>query len=561
MKILLSTCLVSLSYAATISDKNMWLWPGVNVSGMEAPKEGDWGPRLTEDLFQASASKGFKGVRLPIKWSAHADTAAPYTVDPAFFARVDTVLGWARKHGLTSIVNMHHYDELFVDPARHTARFLAIWKQIAERYQSQSDSVFFEILNEPHDSLNATRWNALFPQALSVIRSSNPTRAVLIGTSDWGGPSSLSDLELPNDDNLIATFHYYSPMAFTHQGASWVSGANAWNGTRWTGSDLEKMQIANDLRAVANWSKAHNRPVNMGEFGSYGLHAQPADRQAWTAQVARQAEEFGLSWNYWELYLGFGIYDAAKKTWNENLTTGALLSSDKSILKFDTTFGGINLIKNGDFSNGKNFWSSGVWDAAGAATFDFAQGNCAANVSAVTPQPWNIQVMQSGFALEAGHQYVLSYRVKGSGAQISVGIGGGADVKYANYASQSTLTPDSIWTRQILVFKAPVSNPASVLSFNLGSKVGVLQIDDIGIYDQGAVTATANTPSAIGFQMSREGEVWLNRFDLSGQRLGTQSLGILKAGFHLLPKNMNLLDQVVEIRSADRVLYRGRIVP
>lgn len=551
---------VSVAQASTIAERNTWLVPGINVAGLEAPKEGDWGPKLTEEMFAATAAKGFKSVRIPIKWSNHADSVAPYTIDPVFMQRIDTVVSWAQKHGLVAIVNVHHYDSLFVNPTAHEARFLALWKQISEHYQSKSDSVFFEILNEPHDSLTSARWNTLFPKALNVIRASSPQRAVLVGTSDWGGPSGLSSLVLPKDSNLIATFHYYSPMTFTHQGASWVSGGDSWIGTRWLGNDLEKMQIDRDLRSAKAWSQQTGVPVHMGEFGAYGLHAQNADRQKWMAQVARQAEQNGFSWNYWELYQGFGIYDVQRKAWNDSLA-GALLAKDYSILKYDSTFGGANILRNGDFALGNQNWTSGVWDPSGAATFDYSGGQFGVHVTKASNQNWQIQLQQSGVNLQAGHTYVLVYKAKGSrGSKLSLGIIGGADVNYAYYAGQGAWSPDTAWQGQMLSFKMPVDNPNALVSFNLGEAIGDVQIDDLGLYDQGLSTPVMTKPWSGVYELKKSAPVELRLFNAGGGLQSIKSLGIQEAGTYALPA----VDQgpkvlYGEIYANQEMIWSGRL--
>ena len=65
-------------------------------------------------------------MRVPIRFSTHAATSAPFAIDPIFMARahhvVDTLLG----QGLNVIVDMHHYEELFVDPDGHRDRFAAL---------------------------------------------------------------------------------------------------------------------------------------------------------------------------------------------------------------------------------------------------------------------------------------------------------------------------------------------------------------------------------------------------------------------------------------------------
>jgi endoglucanase len=220
----------------------------VNFGNMlEAPKEGDWGISLEERFFQLTKEGGFSAIRLPIRWNTHAAAAAPYTVDPVFFARIDWAVKQATARGLSIILDFHHYDELMAQPQQHRERFLGIWKQVAERYKNASSNVFFEVLNEPHGALEPF-WNDYQKQAIAVIRKSNPTRALIVGPTGYNSAYKLSSLELPDDKNLIVTFHNYDPFRFTHQGAEWVEGATSWPKLEWTGTKV-------DLKArFQNWS-------------------------------------------------------------------------------------------------------------------------------------------------------------------------------------------------------------------------------------------------------------------------------------------------------------------
>ena len=221
---------------------------GINfANALEAPNEGDWGVTLQEGYAEAVRSAGFQTVRLPVKWSAHASAVAPYTVEPAFFARVDEVVGWIIERGMNVIVDFHHYDELHEDPAGHAERWLAIWRQIAEHYQDAPDTVLFELLNEPHGALDIDAWNDLVPQALAVVRETNPSRWVVVGPTDFNSIGALPSLAWPADDRLVLTVHYYDPFYFTHQGAEWVEPAPP-VGTTWTGTRVTPSP------AMTDWS-------------------------------------------------------------------------------------------------------------------------------------------------------------------------------------------------------------------------------------------------------------------------------------------------------------------
>lgn len=249
-------CLISsvpVSWAAStpeVIESNRSLGRGVNLgNALEAPAEGEWGLTLEAGWFDVISNAGFDSVRVPIRWSAHASRRAPFRIDESFFERIDWVLEQTRRTGLATIINVHHYDELMADPSRERKRYLAIWKQIAERYRSQPDNVVFELLNEPHGAFNdrPELWNALVAVALKTVRRSNPSRAVMVGPTRWQSIDQLEVLQLPDDPNLIVSVHYYEPFHFTHQGATWVTPTPP-VGEQWSGSKV-------DLSGgVQNWS-------------------------------------------------------------------------------------------------------------------------------------------------------------------------------------------------------------------------------------------------------------------------------------------------------------------
>lgn len=110
-----------------VAPASISLQRGINSGNMlEAPNEGDWGLAVQEEYFDLIKAAGFDFIRLPVRWNAHAALDYPYTIDPAFFARVDQVVGWALARDLTIIVNLHHYEELATDPWSHKDRFIGL---------------------------------------------------------------------------------------------------------------------------------------------------------------------------------------------------------------------------------------------------------------------------------------------------------------------------------------------------------------------------------------------------------------------------------------------------
>ena len=297
--------------------QNSRLGRGMNLgNALEAPNEGDWGVVVKSEYFDLIKNAGFSSVRLPIRWSTHVSANPPYVITTNFLQRVDWVVEQALARKLAVVINIHHYDEIMNDPAAHKARFLAIWQQLAAHYKNQSGDLFFELLNEPNGLLTSSLWNQYLQEAIAAIRQTNPGRTLIVGTANWYSITSLNTLELPaGDQSLIVAVHYYNPFQFTHQGADWVLGSDAWLGTKWSGTSAEQQAIQRDFSAAASWGVLHNRPLNIGEFGAYS-RADMTSRALWTDFVARTAEANGMSWHYWEFIAGFGVYNGTANDWN-----------------------------------------------------------------------------------------------------------------------------------------------------------------------------------------------------------------------------------------------------
>lgn len=299
---------------------------GINIGNtLEAPREGDWGPRLEAKHLDRIRQAGFDSIRVPVRWSTHAQTKPPYTIDPTFMQRVRWVVDEALRRDLKVMINIHHYEGLYADPEQHSDRFLALWRQIADEFAGAPSELVFEVLNEPHDNLDAGKWNRLLADALPIIREKHPERTIVVGPANFNSIDALQFLKLPQDrSNLVATFHYYSPFQFTHQGAGWLGDeSKQWKGTTWTGTPEQQRAVRNDLDRALRWSVENKIPIYLGEFGAY-QEADIDSRYQWTRFVADEAIERRIGIAYWEFYSGFGIYDPKRQRWHEGLRDAIL---------------------------------------------------------------------------------------------------------------------------------------------------------------------------------------------------------------------------------------------
>lgn len=306
------------------SEMNRRLGRGVNLgNALEARANEYWGVTLKADYFKWIADSGFQTVRLPVRWSDHASKRAPYAIDSVFMDTVLWAVNQALDRKLNVVIDMHHYEDLYKDPEAEKPRFLAMWKQIASKFSAFPPEVILEILNEPKDGLDAATWNRYLSMAIDTIRSVEPKRTLVIGTAPWGGLSGLDPLRLPDDSNLIVTVHYYDPHNFTHQGAAFEMGADVYLGTQWRATLAQRSQVDQDIAKIKAWAADRDRPIFMGEFGSYHL-ADTLSRACYAEYLSTKFSEAGFSWAVWNFSSDFGLMVDSTEAWHGYLT-GALL--------------------------------------------------------------------------------------------------------------------------------------------------------------------------------------------------------------------------------------------
>lgn len=282
---------------------------------LEPPSEGEWGGKKIETAdMDRIAKAGFNSIRLPVRWSTRAGKAAPYAIDPAFMKRVKSIVADARKAGLNVILNSHHFEELHKDPSpENIARLAGMWKQIAAEFANEPDAnLWFEIENEPHDKFNDSNLLTVLNPALAEIRKTNPTRPVIIGGEYWSGINSLKTLKLPDDPNIVPTFHYYDPFDFTHQGATWVDPVPPSGRSYGTAEDAKL--LAGDVEKVQVYTARTGKTPFMGEFGANGP-IPLSERVKYQTAVRTAFDELGIGMCAWAYTNTFPLWDQQTGKW------------------------------------------------------------------------------------------------------------------------------------------------------------------------------------------------------------------------------------------------------
>lgn len=303
---------------------------------------------IQEDDIRQIASLGFEHVRLPIDEEQMWDEKGQRH-DEAF-KLMTSCLDWCIKYNLRAIVDLHilrshHFNAkekpLWTDP-KEQQKFCDLWLDLSSVLKSYPLSmVAYELMNEavaddPDD------WNKLMEKCFSGLRKKEPERLIVIGSNRWQSASTFDVLKVPDDPNIILSFHFYEPFLLTHYHASWTDLKNysgpvhypgvvltqAEFGTlpddrkhetqRFVNKTFDKKTMTEMMRLPVEKAKELKLRLYCGEYGVLS-NAPEADRLRWYSDMTEIFEEQGIgsaNWNYKSTQFGLVNSDGSK---NEGL--------------------------------------------------------------------------------------------------------------------------------------------------------------------------------------------------------------------------------------------------
>lgn len=487
---------------------------GINLGNiLSAPIEGNWASPLTEDYVDNVARLGFKTVRIPIRFDTqttalsavtytdgngnYIGSPSQYSVNTTYLNRINQILGWCTSRGLVAIIDVHgdHWFWGSFNPSnaeyktgndRLAAidRFKAIWRDISTTFQSQPETVLFEIMNEAYFDMSASEVDTINTQILAIIRATNPTRNVIVnggGKNSWEAPLQMSDTFLQSDNYLIATFHYYLPFKFT-------SSASQSNPDFDWGTAADKSTVDNHFNQVKTWANAKNKPVYVGEFGAdnvngldystgiSGVGPDVTSRWAYHQYIAQAAVSRGFAHSVWDAgeESGKTVYLTTTKSWVKDVRNAVLGAASTSH----------TLINNADI--GENYDYNWVLTATNAtinnalptdnyngATLN-VRNNAAGNFNTVI---LSNDTFTTGFT--AGQIYTIKFYAKGdAGQQVRLRMKKVSNSNAVTTPILSTFTLTNNFTQYSVNYSIDADTKSLQLQLLCGQNVGNYFFDD-----------------------------------------------------------------------------------
>ena len=334
------------------------------------PSETAWGnPVITQALIDKVKAAGFKTIRIPISYLGNIGSSPSYTINAAWLNRIQEVVNYAYNQGLYVSINMHgdgyktvSGSWLICDSSDQTTiknKYQKVWQQVATKFQSYSEHLIFESMNEEFDGQygtptqpcysNINAYNQIFVDTVRQSGGNNSSRWLLIpgwntnidytvGSYGFALPTDQyrSSTVPSSEKRIMISAHYYDPWDFTGQEDGTITqwGPNATNSAKkstWGQQDYMDAQ----LKKMHDTFVASGYPVLIGEYGSIDKTSADSANNTYRADFARtlvaDAKKYGEATAYWDNgfngQYGFGLFNRSSTTVTQQGIIDAIISA------------------------------------------------------------------------------------------------------------------------------------------------------------------------------------------------------------------------------------------
>lgn len=284
-----------------------------------------WDTWITEDDFKTMSSYGLNVVRIPLGYwldESVVDRSSEHFPKGAQ-SRLDKVVGWAKTHGISVILDLHgapgaqEANQPFTGQYAssvgfyndyqygRTYKFLEYITNITHTNDAYSNVFAIEVLNEPvqDTSKTSSMINTFYPTAYNTIRSveeklgvpSSKTLHIQFMDKQWGSGDPTS--ALPTG--------WYDVITDNHDYVKWSNGVTQTRDGYLKYSCANTGLGANVPVVVGEWSLSVNSDYeNKGEFALSSSGAVDFYLKWWKAQVTVYEKQQGWIFWSWKTELG-----------------------------------------------------------------------------------------------------------------------------------------------------------------------------------------------------------------------------------------------------------------
>jgi len=272
---------------------------------------------FSEEDVRYLKSLGASVVRLPLNYRHFENDSLPFHYLEGGFERLDEAIGWCAKHELYAILDLHavqgwqntdwHSDNstrhsLFWQHPHFQDRFVALWEQLAQRYQHNPAVAGYNVMNEPVSNTPYGRFrddyqpdwttlNRVYRRVTEAIRKIDPKHIIFLEGDYYS--SRFEGLEAPFTSNLVYSSHNYNQGGFGPGPYPGMIGGERW--------DLEKQRRVFLEHSGRRFCQEHQVPLWVGEFGSAynGPVQEIPDRLRALDDQLQIYNQYNTHWTLW----------------------------------------------------------------------------------------------------------------------------------------------------------------------------------------------------------------------------------------------------------------------
>ncbi|KTT22744.1 glycoside hydrolase family 5 protein [Pseudomonas rhizoryzae] len=265
--------------------------PGINGTNYIFP---------VEAYFQQWSARGVKLIRFPIIWERlQPKLGGP--LDSAYVALVNQTFGYAQKHGIKIILDLHNYaryrGQVIGTSGVSYARYQEIMTHIARQWSGQSSLYAYDIMNEPHDAM--AYWPTAAQYGINGVRAVDSTRPVIVEGNGWSSATrwaefndALLGLKDPANNIIFSAHSYFDENA----------------GGSYDKTDVNKLDAnygVTRVKPFVDWLKKNGKRGYIGEFGV------PDNNPRWNLlmdNMLAYLKQNCIPASYWAAGPGWGSY-------------------------------------------------------------------------------------------------------------------------------------------------------------------------------------------------------------------------------------------------------------
>ncbi len=278
---------------------------------------------MKPDELLAHAKNGANWQRLFIKRSDDPEKT---------YRQYEETLKFCNEHKIKVLVDPHDFifqvrwNQGFPAEAEKISPFVEMWDRLSRIGARYPDAVIgYDLYNELGVKEGAEiLWREIAQKCIDRIRGNDPRTPVYVTGMDGANPSGYFNYAPPKDNNLVVTFHFYSPHSFTHQKTNTLipddpfvfypgyAPVMEWGKRIHYGGKTvdwyDRWMLASIMLPVWETGISTGLPLHCGEFSVVGYANSRAEQSAflWTRDTCEIFRHAGVRWHLWNGGFGLG---------------------------------------------------------------------------------------------------------------------------------------------------------------------------------------------------------------------------------------------------------------